>query len=824
MRIFKLIAVGLLVATPGFAAASKNPGTGVRMVADNYPVHANATVSSASSVIITGLQGRQVDLIVNAKGTFTGSPSLTYTLQEVDPGDLTTVIGTAVSGAAITVAATQTVSLPGISGDIVKVSWAFTGTSITQVYATLRAKSFAGLVGQTTGARSLPVVMPSDWVESDVTSTGAITTNCASINSCGAGSTVSISQAGMPGAGAQFSNASATCSDVRADVQNANGAWTNTRFVDSKGVLYDTVSWSADSATYQYGIIVPMGTGTTRVRCAAGAAGTSTVSMRASFALGLQAVVDLVSDSTATGTITSQCTDANINSCGANQTAQIAMAGQFGVMAKLVNTTFTCTALKADFSTDALVWKTGLISDDRDNRAGFLSYTADSTTSLHGLIPPPGMTGVGYARLRCAASVTNSTAITLRATFATPGTNSYSALGRLRVSAPSGLFMDPFDGGTVDVTDRWTSSVNGAGAAISQTGGVLTIATTTTASARANLVSKPTFVNSGGDALHTIANVKIEASPVTNVDRFWGWATLPGTPTFAAPVTDGIGFKLNGSVFTAVVYNAGSATTIATLTLPSDGLYHRYLIARRSDFYAWYVDNFDVPVATSSTVWPAVQTLPITFAMANNTSVASGSPTFLIANASSYSDTPINMQLSDGDFPWKQAKITAKGVQASLGVGTQELKDAGRVSVMYTASVASTATAETLITLTKSAGLAATSTCSSCSITSGKKFRIQGIYASARNSTGTVTSNVTVNLRAAVAGATTASSPLQFHGTINLPASAASVLYPFSAINNDFEIDSNAATNTWGMTITHPQWVTGTQAATFDISVVGYEY
>lgn len=165
-----------------------------------------------------------------------------------------------------------------------------------------------------------------------------------------------------------------------------------------------------------------------------------------------------------------------------------------------------------------------------------------------------------------------------------------------------------------------------------------------------------------------------------------------------------------------------------------------------------------------------------------------------------------------------------KATQGATGFSTQDLKDAGRSSIMLTGSIASTAVAETLITLTKSAGLAATTTCSSCGITTGKRFRIQAVVLSARNSTGVVTSNITVNLRAAVAGATTAASPLQLHYVVNLPASAATTVFPVTLIPDGFEIDANGATNTYGVTITHPQWVTGTTVATFDLSIIGYEY
>jgi hypothetical protein len=231
-------------------------------------------------------------------------------------------------------------------------------------------------------------------------------------------------------------------------------------------------------------------------------------------------------------------------------------------------------------------------------------------------------------------------------------------LGWLKVSQPSALFMDPFDGGTVDVTDRWTSSVSGAGAAITQATGVLTIATTTTVSARANLVSKGTFINSGGTAVCFLINVKLETgAALTNADRWWGWATLPGTPTYAAPVTDGVGFKLHDATLTATVYSAGSATTVATLTAKTDNAYHRYMVCRRTDLYAWYLDDLDVPVASSQYVIPAVQTLPLTLAMANNTSGPSSGPTFLVTSASVFENVSTNIQIADGVFPWRQQTV-----------------------------------------------------------------------------------------------------------------------------------------------------------------------
>jgi len=243
-----------------------------------------------------------------------------------------------------------------------------------------------------------------------------------------------------------------------------------------------------------------------------------------------------------------------------------------------------------------------------------------------------------------------------------------------------------------------------------------------------------------------------------------------------------------------------------------------------------------VPVGGIFTTTPATlttgQTATMQFTAAQNlkhdlTTIAGTAPTTV---------GKLDVKAADGDVFVRQttaanlnatvAQLTlTKGTQGATGVTTQDLKDAGRVSIMITASVASTATAETLITLTRSIGLAATGTCSSCAITTGKTFRIQAISASARHSTGSASTNVTINLRAAVAGATTASSPLQVHTMVNVPVTLTnSVLFPVTLIPDGFEIASNGGTNTFGLTITHPQWVTGVTVVTFDLTLIGYEY
>lgn len=106
-------------------------------------VHSNATVTSSGSVVLTGYGASEVSLFLNVKAAPTGgSPTLQYTIQEVDPGDGTTVIGPTATSTVITGVTIERITLESAFGGSIKVSWTVGGTtpSFTQVYATLVAK------------------------------------------------------------------------------------------------------------------------------------------------------------------------------------------------------------------------------------------------------------------------------------------------------------------------------------------------------------------------------------------------------------------------------------------------------------------------------------------------------------------------------------------------------------------------------------------------------------------------------------------------------------------------------------------------------------
>lgn len=106
-------------------------------------VHSNATITTSGSQILTGYGSQQISLIVNVKAAPTGTnPTIKFTIQEVDPGDGTTVFGGSASTATINAVGVSTATLNTTTSGTIQVSWTVTGTtpSFTQVYSTLATK------------------------------------------------------------------------------------------------------------------------------------------------------------------------------------------------------------------------------------------------------------------------------------------------------------------------------------------------------------------------------------------------------------------------------------------------------------------------------------------------------------------------------------------------------------------------------------------------------------------------------------------------------------------------------------------------------------
>lgn len=170
------------------------------------------------------------------------------------------------------------------------------------------------------------------------------------------------------------------------------------------------------------------------------------------------------------------------------------------------------------------------------------------------------------------------------------------------------------------------------------------------------------------------------------------------------------------------------------------------------------------------------------------------------------------------------ADLTAvKGTQTSRAVGTQDLKDSGRVHLNYyaVAVAAGATTVETAITLTKSSGTSATTAAASFVITSGKRFRIQAISVATRGNVTATLQTTTFNLRINTAGAvTTSSTPIVLSCRSATPATISAWDRVLFLIPDGFEILGDG-TLQFGITAAATYVV---NAPTWDVNIIGYEY
>lgn len=159
-----------------------------------------------------------------------------------------------------------------------------------------------------------------------------------------------------------------------------------------------------------------------------------------------------------------------------------------------------------------------------------------------------------------------------------------------------------------------------------------------------------------------------------------------------------------------------------------------------------------------------------------------------------------------------------KGVQQSIGFTVQELKDAGRTYVTFTADAVAGVTSETLLSFTVNKQGTATATQTNYTITSGKTLRVQAITIGVQ--AGAAAGEwVRVKLRHNTAGATTTASSLVITaacGTGN--ATTAGMGEESFPIPDGLEFFGNG---TQTIALTH---VSSATTNIESITLVGYEY
>lgn len=230
--------------------------------------------------------------------------------------------------------------------------------------------------------------------------------------------------------------------------------------------------------------------------------------------------------------------------------------------------------------------------------------------------------------------------------------------GYLRVTQePSSLFTEPFD--SLDTTNRWTTKLATGTAAV--TNGVLAISSSTTASAYGGLSTQATFTPNGLNFIALGCTLIIPTWTQANTKRFWGWGSVPTTPTTAIPVTNGAGFEIDDAGnFLAVVYESSTRTqaiNINTAKVPDNQPFYT-AIARRADRIDYYVNDTLVPAATVLIPTLDVSTLPAYLIAVNAASAPAAAATMQIT-AFGIADTGQNAQsIKDPTNPFWQAAVT----------------------------------------------------------------------------------------------------------------------------------------------------------------------
>lgn len=242
------------------------------------------------------------------------------------------------------------------------------------------------------------------------------------------------------------------------------------------------------------------------------------------------------------------------------------------------------------------------------------------------------------------------------------GTNGTEAgvttYGYLRTTnEPSSWFTEPFD--TLDTTNRWTTKLATGTAAVAN--GMLAISSSTTASAYGGLSTQPTFTPNGLNFVALGCTLIIPTWTQANTKRFWGWGSVPTTPTTAIPVANGCGFEIDDvGNFLAVVYETNVRTQAININAKkvADGFPFYTAIARRADRIDYYVNDTLTPAATILIPTLDVSTLPAYLIAVNAASAPAAAATMQVT-AFGIADTGQNAQsIKDPTNPFWAAAVT----------------------------------------------------------------------------------------------------------------------------------------------------------------------
>lgn len=261
-----------------------------------------------------------------------------------------------------------------------------------------------------------------------------------------------------------------------------------------------------------------------------------------------------------------------------------------------------------------------------------------------------------------------------------PAIPTANPMGFARASTiPSQLLYYASDTASFDPAVWNTGIATGGGVAPAQVLGTITLGSGTANPGSSQLTTVPTFKPVNPGWLFFTTSLNIEFPVLTNAFRFWGLATVPGTPSVATPLTEACGFMIDstGKLF-AVTYQTGVRVNIADLsvatgnkTQPGDANAHNYIIYYRGDNIIWCIDSFDNVVAQTFTGAPGpnVNILPISYVCVANTTPPVSSATISINNTFLGDTTGSTDVVSDATYRFRGLTIGSDGAARMLALG-----------------------------------------------------------------------------------------------------------------------------------------------------------
>jgi hypothetical protein len=315
------------------------------------------------------------------------------------------------------------------------------------------------------------------------------------------------------------------------------------------------------------------------------------------------------------------------------------------------------------------------------------------------------------------------------------------------------------------------------------------------------------IVSGGGSSSGGLTDAELRATPVAVSGTFWQ-ATQPisGTVGISGTVpVSGTFWQVTQPVSIAATVNVSGPLTDAQLraaAVPVSGTF-------------WQATQ---PVSIASTVAVSgpltdgqlrASAVPISGTVTAN----AGSGTFAVSGPLTDAQLRAGAVPVSGTVTITPPTLT-KGAQGSTGLSTQDLKDAGRVLRVFSASFTA-ATTEALVTLTPITDGTAGATGTTFAVTSGKRLRLQSFSVSTKNA-GAAGQGVVCNLRITATGAVAANSPLiatcaagTYLATANV-TNGNCVTFP-----DGFELSGNMQ---FGIS------QIGTATAGNTVTLIGYEY